>query len=146
MRFALVCKLAKPGLRPPPLAVALALHREVGPLALPWSFLLPHQDRTILVRCTTQCVMVPMLRGPTLWVAMHLVVIPSITGSRQRLVEAPAPPLAGLQGDQVDPLALALALLLAGPQTALPNHLGPVFPRNRLGEMTRIMRRRWRAQ
>jgi len=86
-----------------------------------------------------------MLRGPMLRVAMPLAMNLFTTGSCLRLVEARVP-LAGPQADQVVLLVLVLVLLLAGPQT---DHLilrspGPLS--GHPGEMTRIMRRRWRAR
>ena len=87
-----------------------------------------------------------MLSVLMLRAAMPLVAIPSTTGSCQRPVEARVMPLPGPRADQVPPLVFVRALLLAGPQTV---HLilrspGPLS--NHLGEMTRVMRRRWRAQ
>ena len=87
-----------------------------------------------------------MLRGPMLQGDIPFAMTPSITGSCQRPVGARVLPLSGPRADQVPPLVLALALLLAGPQTVhlIPRSPGPLL--NHPGEMTRIMRRRWRAQ
>ena len=86
-----------------------------------------------------------MLCGLTLRGAMPLAVILSITGLCLRLAVSRASPLAGLLADQADPAVLALVLLLADPQTVDLILLSPGPPSSHLGEMTRIMRRRWRA-
>ena len=87
-----------------------------------------------------------MLCGPMLRVATPLAMTPSTTGLCHCLVEARVSPLADRQAGQVALRALVRALLMAGPQTDhLTPHLLGSLP-NRPGEMTHIMRRRWRAQ
>ena len=54
VRFVLVCVLLKLRPRLPPLAVVRVLLREVGPLALPWSYLLSRRGCPAAVLCTAR--------------------------------------------------------------------------------------------